>query len=99
MMLESDRPHVLREMIYVCRPAGILSVPGVYSGMFDKIPFGLMMTKGLSLRTGQTNVNRWTEELLDHSEAGRIAPSFVLPPTIDLNEKHERATCRERESQ
>ena len=22
MMLESDRPHVLREMIYVCRPAG-----------------------------------------------------------------------------
>ena len=27
-MLETDRPHVLREMIYICRPAGILSVPG-----------------------------------------------------------------------
>src|ERR1700712_5580771 len=43
VMLESDRPHVLREMIYVCRPAGILSVPGVYGGLIDKIPFGASM--------------------------------------------------------
>ncbi|HET7731956.1 MAG TPA: hypothetical protein VFK48_18185 [Usitatibacter sp.] len=27
MMLETDRPHVLREMIYVCRPAGVISIP------------------------------------------------------------------------
>ena len=27
VMLESDRPHVLREMIYVCRPAGTISIP------------------------------------------------------------------------
>ena len=38
VMLETDRPHVLREMIYVCRPAGMLSVPGVYGGLVDKIP-------------------------------------------------------------
>jgi len=30
-MLETDRPHVLREMMYVCRPGGVLSVPGVYT--------------------------------------------------------------------
>src|SRR5207237_568081 len=29
LMMESDRPHVLREMIYVCRPAGVISVIGV----------------------------------------------------------------------
>src|SRR4030081_241575 len=29
LMLESDRPHVLREMIYVCRPGGVISIPGV----------------------------------------------------------------------
>ena len=40
MMMENDRPHVLREMIYVCRPAGVISVPGVYSGLVDKIPDG-----------------------------------------------------------
>src|SRR5690606_33551151 len=43
LMLESDRPHVLREMIYVCRPAGIISIPGVYGGLIDKIPFGAAM--------------------------------------------------------
>jgi threonine dehydrogenase-like Zn-dependent dehydrogenase len=37
VMLETDRPHVLREMLYVCRPAGTLSVPGVYGGLIDKI--------------------------------------------------------------
>jgi threonine dehydrogenase-like Zn-dependent dehydrogenase len=35
--LETDRPHVLREMMYVCRPAGVLSVPGVCGGVLDKI--------------------------------------------------------------
>ena len=40
MWLETDRAHVLREMIYVCRPAGILSIPGVYGGLVDKIPMG-----------------------------------------------------------
>ena len=32
LMLETDRPHVLREMIYVCRGAGTMSIPGVYGG-------------------------------------------------------------------
>ncbi|MCU6618463.1 glutathione-dependent formaldehyde dehydrogenase [Achromobacter mucicolens] len=75
---ETDRPHVLREMIYVCRPAGILSVPGVYGGMIDKIPFGASMNKGLTWRMGQTHVRRWTDELLDLIVQGRIDPSFVI---------------------
>lgn len=78
MLLESDRPHVLREMMYVCRPAGILSVPGVYGGLVDKIPLGAMMNKGLQLRTGQTHVNRWTDELLQLIEDKQIDPSFVV---------------------
>jgi threonine dehydrogenase-like Zn-dependent dehydrogenase len=84
MMAESDRPHVLREMIYVCRPAGVLSIPGVYSGLVDKIPMGLLMNKGLTVRTGQTNVNRWTDDLLRRIEAGQIDPSFVITHTVPL---------------
>ena len=84
MMLESDRPHVLREMIYVCRPAGTISVPGVYSGFVDKIPMGQLMNKGLTIRTGQTHVNRWTDELLRRIEEGQIDPSFVITHTVDL---------------
>ena len=85
MMMETDRPHVLREMIYVCRPAGILSVPGVYGGLVDKVPFGAMMNKGLTLRTGQTHVNRWTDDLLRRIEEGQIDPSFVITHRVGLD--------------
>jgi len=86
VMLESDRPHVLREMIYVCRPAGILSVPGVYGGLIDKIPFGASMNKGLTWRMGQTHVNRWTDDLLHRIQEGQIDPSFVITHTVSLED-------------
>ncbi|WP_018259792.1 zinc-dependent alcohol dehydrogenase [Methylobacterium sp. WSM2598] len=89
VMLETDRPHVLREMIYVCRPAGILSIPGVYGGLLDKIPFGALMNKGLTVRTGQTHVNRWTDDLLRRIEEGQIDPSFVITHTVGLDQGPE----------
>jgi threonine dehydrogenase-like Zn-dependent dehydrogenase len=85
MMLENDRPHVLREMIYVCRPGGVISIPGVYSGLADKIPMGMLMNKGLTIRTGQTHVNRWTEDLLHRIEEGQIDPSFVITHSVSLD--------------
>jgi threonine dehydrogenase-like Zn-dependent dehydrogenase len=84
VMLETDRPHVLREMIYVCRPAGTLSVPGVYGGLIDKIPFGASMNKGLTWRMGQTHVNRWTDDLLKRIQEGQIDPSFVITHRMSL---------------
>jgi threonine dehydrogenase-like Zn-dependent dehydrogenase len=86
---ESDRPHVLREMIYVCRPAGVISIPGVYGGLVDKIPMGQVMNKGLTIRTGQTHVNRWTDDLLRRIEEGQIDPSFVITHTVSLQEGPE----------
>lgn len=86
VMLGTDRPHVLREMMYVCRPAGILSVPGVYGGFLDKIPFGAAMNKGLTIRTGQTHVNRWTSDLLRRIESRQIDPSFVITHTVSLED-------------
>jgi threonine dehydrogenase-like Zn-dependent dehydrogenase len=89
MMLESDRAHVLREMIYVCRPAGVLSIPGVYSGLVDKMPMGMLMNKGLTVRTGQTHVNRWSDDLLRRIEEGQIDPSFVITHTVGLEDGPE----------
>jgi threonine dehydrogenase-like Zn-dependent dehydrogenase len=83
-LMLSDRAHVLREMIYVCRPGGTLSVPGVYGGFVDKIPFGAFMNKGLTLRSGQTHVNRWTDDLLQRIEDGQIDPSFVVTHNVEL---------------
>lgn len=84
VMLETDRPHVLREMIYACRPCGVLSIPGVYGGLVDKLPFGALMNKGLTLKTGQTHVNRWTDDLLARIRDGQIDPSFVITHTVSL---------------
>jgi threonine dehydrogenase-like Zn-dependent dehydrogenase len=89
VMLENDRPHVLREMIYVCRPGGIISVPGVYSGLVDKIPMGMAMNKGLTFRMGQTHVKRWTDDLIRRIEEGQIDPSFVITHTVGLEEGPE----------
>ena len=89
MMMETDRPHVLREMIYVCRPAGTLSIPGVYGGLLDKIPFGALMNKGLTVRTGQTHVNRWTDDLLRRIVDGQIDPSFVITHRVPLDKGPE----------
>lgn len=86
LMLETDRPHVLREMIYVCRPGGTLSIPGVYGGLIDKVPFGAAMNKGLTFRMGQTHVNRWTDDLTRRIEQGEIDPSFVITHQCDLDD-------------
>ena len=89
VMLESDRASVLREMIYVCRPAGILSIPGVYGGLVDKIPMGALMNKALTIRTGQTHVNRWTDDLVKRIADGQIDPSFVITHRAGLEQGPE----------
>ena len=84
LMIETDRPHALREMIYACRPGGVISIPGVYAGLSDMVPLGPLMNKGLTVRTGQTHVCRWTDDLLRMIEDGLIDPSFVITHTRPL---------------
>jgi threonine dehydrogenase-like Zn-dependent dehydrogenase len=55
-----------------------MSIPGVYGGLLDKIPFGAAFAKALTLRMGQTHVHRYMAPLLAHIEAGRLDPSFVI---------------------
>jgi threonine dehydrogenase-like Zn-dependent dehydrogenase len=86
MLMVSDRIHVLREMIYVCRGGGVLSIPGVYAGLADKVPFGIAMNKGLTFRMGQTHVRRWTDDLTRRIEEGQIDPSFVITHSAKLEE-------------
>jgi threonine dehydrogenase-like Zn-dependent dehydrogenase len=87
--LGTDRPHVLREAIMCCRKGGTISVPGVYIGFLDKIPFGAAMGKGLTIKTGQTHVPRYHQLLLGKIEAGEIDPSFVVTHQMPLEEGPE----------
>ncbi|MBV9268920.1 MAG: glutathione-dependent formaldehyde dehydrogenase [Acidobacteriaceae bacterium] len=78
VMLETDRPHVLRQAIMCCRKGGTISVPGVYISMVDKIPFGAAMNKGLTFKMGQTHVQRYLPTLMQKIVDGEIDPSFVI---------------------
>lgn len=66
--------------------AGTVSVPGVYVGMIDKFPFGQAMNKGLTLKMGQTHVQRYSAPLLKKIEEGEIDPSFVITHSRPLED-------------
>jgi threonine dehydrogenase-like Zn-dependent dehydrogenase len=84
--LGTDRPHVLRETIMCCRKGGTLSVPGVYIGFLDKIPFGALMNKALTVKTGQTHVHRYLKPLLSKIEAREIDPSFIISHKVGIDD-------------
>jgi threonine dehydrogenase-like Zn-dependent dehydrogenase len=85
LRLTADRPNVLRQAMQACRKGGTVSVPGVYSGFLDKIPFGAVMNKGLTIKTGQTHVQRYPRPLLDLIDQGKIDPSFVITHQLPLD--------------
>jgi threonine dehydrogenase-like Zn-dependent dehydrogenase len=89
MLMETERPHVLREAIMCCRKGGTISVPGVYLGLIDKVPMGAFMNKGLTMKTGQTHMPRYMDPLLKRIEAGEIDPSFVITHTVPLEQGPE----------
>ena len=82
----TDRVHALREAIFCCRKGGTLSVPGVYIGFPDKLPFGALMNKGLTVKTGQTHVQKYHRDLLKKVENGTIDPSFVITHRLKLED-------------
>jgi threonine dehydrogenase-like Zn-dependent dehydrogenase len=86
LMLETDRPQVLREAVYACRKGGTVSVPGVYVGMIDKFPMGLVMNKGLTIKSGQTHMHKYMKPLLDRIESAAIDPGFVITHRLSLED-------------
>lgn len=84
LKLETERPVALREAIMACKAAGTVSVPGVYGGLANMIPLGAMMNKGLTIRTGQTHVRRWSDDLLRRIDEGQIDPTFLITHTVPL---------------
>src|SRR5215212_7590293 len=82
--MATDRPNALRQAIHACRKGGTVSIPGVYGGFLDKVPFGAAFQKGLTFRMGQTHMMRYMKPLLDRIESGDIDPSFVITHRVPL---------------
>ena len=86
LMLETDRPSVLRQAIQAVRKGGTVSIPGVYGGLLDKVPFGAAFGKGITMKMGQTNMHNYMKPLLDRIEGGQIDPSYIISHRITLEE-------------
>jgi threonine dehydrogenase-like Zn-dependent dehydrogenase len=89
LMLETDRPIVLRQAIQAVRKGGTLSIPGVYGGLLDKVPFGAAFGKGITMKMGQTNMHNYMKPLLERIEKGQIDPTYIISHRITLDEVPE----------
>jgi threonine dehydrogenase-like Zn-dependent dehydrogenase len=69
-----------------CANGGTVSVIGVYAGFVDKFPMGSFMNRGLTMRSGQCHVHRYMRPLLEHIQAGRLDPTFVITHRMNLED-------------
>jgi len=86
LMLETDRPMVLRQAIQACRKGGIVSIPGVYAGVLNKLNFGAAFGKGLTFKMGQTNMHNYMKPLLQKILDGAIDPSEIISHRVGLRD-------------
>ncbi|AHF68659.1 MULTISPECIES: zinc-dependent alcohol dehydrogenase [Pseudomonas] len=86
LKLEGSSGKALRQCIATVRRGGVVSVPGVYSGFIHGFMFGDAFDKGLTFKMGQTHVQRFMPELLEHIETGRLSPEAIITHRMSLEE-------------
>ncbi len=86
LRLESDRAGALRQLIMACRKGGTVSIAGVYGGLVDKMPMGAVFAKGLTLRAGQTHVQKYLSPLMELVEKKEIDTTFLITHRMALQD-------------
>ncbi len=100
LRMHTDRGEALRQAILACRKGGNLSIIGVY-GLMDKFPIGIIMNKGLTVRTAQQHGQKYVPRLLEHTVKGELDASFLATHRFSLEEsprgydmfKHKEDNC------
>jgi threonine dehydrogenase-like Zn-dependent dehydrogenase len=83
--LHTDRGSALREAALAVRKGGVLSVVGIY-GLIDKFPFGVLTSKGITVRTSQQPGQRYMRQMLEHVQAGDLDPAFLITHRMSLED-------------
>ena len=100
LRLQTDRGTALREAILACRKGETLSILGVY-GMMDKFPIGVLINKGLTVRTAQQHGQAYLPRLLKYAARGELDPSYLATHRFSLEDaprgyemfKHKEDGC------
>ncbi len=74
--METDRGQALREAIMAGRKGGTLSALGVY-GLMDKFPMGVIMNKGMTVRSARQHGQAYLPRLLEHAQRGELNSSYL----------------------
>ncbi len=64
LKIQMDRLEALRKAFGTVRRGGTVSIVGVYVGLENAFPLGDLFDRQVTLRMGQANVRRWTDDLL-----------------------------------
>lgn len=99
--LDTDHAFVLQQAMMACRKGGTVSVAGVYNGLINRISMGVAHMKGLTLKMGCNNPQKYIPSLLDHILHKRIDPSLLITHRLTLEKgpqaydmfKHHRNSC------
>ncbi len=86
--LHTDRGEALRQAMVACRKGGTLSILGVY-GLMDKFPIGVLINKGITVRTAQQHGQRYVPDLLDLAVEGEMDPSYLATHEFALEDGPE----------
>jgi threonine dehydrogenase-like Zn-dependent dehydrogenase len=89
LKLEGSSGKALRQCIAAVRRGGVVSVPGVYAGFIHGFLFGDAFDKGLTFKMGQTHVQRFLPELLEHIELGHLNPEAIITHRMSLEQASE----------
>ncbi|KAJ3087466.1 hypothetical protein HK102_011038 [Quaeritorhiza haematococci] len=85
-MVQTDSSDVLTEAIIAVRKAGRVSVVADYIGYTNQFPIGPLMEKGLTMRAGQTPVQKYWKHLLNLIQDGTIDPTFIITHRMPLEQ-------------
>jgi threonine dehydrogenase-like Zn-dependent dehydrogenase len=86
LKMQAGSATALHWAINSVRKGGVVSIVGVYGPTFNAVPIGNAINKGLTLRMNQASVKRHLPRLIEHIEAGRIAPHEIITHHMPLEE-------------
>lgn len=86
LKIESSSDAALKQCIASVRRGGVVSVPGVYIGLIHAFHFGDAFDKGITIKMGQTHVQKFLPELLKAIEDGNLKTESIISHRLPLEE-------------
>ncbi|EFI27350.1 R,R-butanediol dehydrogenase [Coprinopsis cinerea okayama7 len=88
LMLETDAPETINEMLLAVRKMGRCGIIAVYAGYANGVNVGALMEKGIRLiGNGQAPVHLYWKDILEnYIKTGKLDPTFIISHRVGLED-------------